>query len=93
MDYQFIGKRKAAELLGVSVETLKSWRRKGLLRNGVHYSGDEKFLRYNQQLLLDWFVNRFRDPEAHERAITNFLASLACNQKSSRIPTKSSQSK
>lgn len=88
MDYRFINKHQAADLLGVSVETLKSWRKKGLLRNGVHYSGNDKFVRYNQQLLLDWLINRSRDPEAHERAVDNFLASLASNQKGSRLTNK-----
>lgn len=68
----------------ISDKSFYRYRKLGLLQEGVHYFtlSYNKVL-YNLDLILDWIANR-QNPEAHERAIQNFLATLP----SSQLPTK-----
>jgi hypothetical protein len=85
----FVSKRSAIELLGISDSTLKVWRlgkgdRPPKLTEGVHWIRySEKAILYNSALLEDFIVN-IANPEAHERAIANYLASLPSN----KVPKK-----
>ena len=75
----WINKHAAAKLLGISVHTLKTYRKEHWQR-GIHFQHlNSRTIRYHKNLLLDWLANRFY-PEAHQRAIELYLASLLSNQ-------------
>ncbi|NEQ26707.1 MAG: hypothetical protein F6K28_48305 [Microcoleus sp. SIO2G3] len=78
--------QQAAELLAVSTDTidrLRSDPEVGWVR-GVHWNLLPRGgYRYNAELLKDWWANA-HDPEAHQRAIENFQASLLSNKKRRR---------
>ncbi|MGG6269170.1 hypothetical protein ACQ4M3_26235 [Leptolyngbya sp. AN03gr2] len=77
----FIGKHEAAKLIGFAPDTLKKFRAKGLLREGIHWIRvNSRSIRYNKSLLLDWMINR-NDLHAHERAIAIFFENQPSNQK------------
>lgn len=79
----WINKHLAAELLGISVHTLKTYRQKHW-QCGIHFQYlNSRTIRYHKALLLDWLANRFC-PEAHLRAVEGFLASLPSNQTKKR---------
>lgn len=78
-DY-LLNKYGAAKLLAVSTHTLKSYRKK-YWQVGIHFHYlSPRAIRYHKGLLLDWSANR-SCPQAHQRAIQNYLASLLSNQK------------
>ena len=80
----FVGKREAERLTGLSYETLKKYRLSGLLLEGIHWIKlNSRVVRYNALLLLDWIQNR-NDPQAHQRAIDAYQASLISNQPKGR---------
>lgn len=88
--FVFIGKHEAAKLIGFAPDTLKKFRAKGLLREGIHWIRiNSRSVRYNKGLLVDWIVNR-DDPQAHERAIEMFFMNLPSNQKTARRKSKRS---
>lgn len=77
---QFLGKREAERLTGLSHETLKKYRLNGILTEGIHWIRiNPRVVRYNAMLLLDFLQNR-NDRNAHQRAIGNYQASLLSNQ-------------
>jgi hypothetical protein len=83
---QLVNKHKAAEILGVSPETLKKYRlqKDSTLIKGIHYYiWNPRVVKYNAALIADWGVNR-DNPEAHQRTIEAFLASLPSNQPKKR---------
>ena len=81
-DYQFIDKNVAAELTGLSSDTLKRYRQKGKLQKDIHWvSINSRVVRYNKTLLIDWIQNHQSNPKAHSKAIENYLASLPSSQK------------
>jgi hypothetical protein len=87
----FVDKRTAAAIVGVSAETLKTWRENEqlgklpCLKRGIHFvRPTATSTLYNRELLVDLVAN-FETPELHEIAIRNFLAALP----SSQAPVKS----
>jgi hypothetical protein len=62
--------------IGVSSDTLKSWRVKGLLPRGIYWMTLPNSVRilWVRDLVRDWIANR--DSPAHQRAIERYLASL-----------------
>ncbi len=61
---------------GVSADTLKGWRVRGSLRQGIHYHtlpGTTKII-WICDLVRDWLVNG--DSPAHLKAIEKYLKSL-----------------
>lgn len=77
---QFLKKREAERLTGLSHETLKKYRQKGLLIEGIHWIRvNSRVIRYNSALLLDFLQNR-SDGAAHQRAIDIYQASLLSNK-------------
>lgn len=77
-----INKHKAAEILGISPETLKKYRldKNSTLIQGIHYHvWNSRVVRYNAALIADWGLNR-NDPLAHQQTIEVYLASLPANQ-------------
>ena len=79
----WINKHAAAKLLGISVHTLKTYRKQHW-QCGIHFQFlNSRAIRYHQPLLIDWLANRFY-PEAHQRAIEFYLASLLSNQTKKR---------
>lgn len=84
---RFGTKHAAAKLLGLSSETLKKYRlRDKILVEGIHWIKlNSRTIRYNLSLLADWLQNR-HNPAAHQRAIEQYLSTLACNQPKRRGP-------
>lgn len=83
---RLVGKHEAAAILGVSTETLKRYRlqKDSTLIKGIHYFvWNSRVVRYNPVLLADWGMNR-DTPQAHQKAIEVFLASLPSNQAKQR---------
>lgn len=81
----WVDKYTAAKIIGLSVHTLKKLRSEtarseNRLVEGIHYIRYGGYcIRYNSELLRDFAATRF-DPEAHQRAIELYLASLPSNQ-------------
>lgn len=62
---------------GVSADTLKDWRVRGLLRRGIHWytlPGSDRII-WVKDLVRDYLVNGGDSP-AHQKAIEKYLASL-----------------
>ena len=74
---------KAAETLGVSPETLKTWRLGGKIPSHVYTKFSYKTLRYCLPLLKDWQLDP-NDLQAQARAIE-----LIQNSRPSNAPRKS----
>lgn len=75
----WINKRAAAKLLGISTHTLKLYRQKYWIL-GIHYQYlNCRTIRYHKELLRDWFAN-ISEPLVHQRAIEVYLGSLLSNQ-------------
>jgi hypothetical protein len=77
-----VNKHKAAEILGISPETLKKYRlqENSTLIEGIHYHvWNRRVIRYNAALIADWGLNR-TNPSAHQKAIESYLALLPANQ-------------
>lgn len=80
---KWVGKRDAAEILGVSTHTLKLYRKKHWTEN-IHFLYlNSRTIRYNESLLRDWIAN-LAYPSAHLRAIELFSSSLLSNQPKKR---------
>ncbi|MGL6341908.1 MAG: excisionase family protein [Waterburya sp.] len=79
----WINKRTAAEILGISTHTLKFYRQRHWTL-GIHYQYlNCRTIRYHEGLLRDWFAN-ISQPLVHQRAIEVYLASLLSNQHQKR---------
>ena len=79
----WIRKKEAAKILGISTHTLKLYRKKHWTEN-IHFLYlNSRTIRYNESLLRDWIANRYC-PAAHLRAIEFFSASLLSNQQKKR---------
>jgi hypothetical protein len=79
----WIDKHDAAELLGISTHTLKTYRKKHWTAQ-IHFQYlNSRAIRYHEGLIRDWIANRFY-PAAHQKAIEFYLASLLSNQKKKR---------
>ena len=79
----WINKHSASALLEISVHTLKTYR---ILhwQSGIHYQHlNSRTIRYNRELIIDWMAN-ISYPEAHQRAIQAYLASLPSNHNKRR---------
>jgi tRNA(His) 5'-end guanylyltransferase len=77
-------KHEATRILGVSQTTLKNLRLSNQLMEGIHWVRfSSRCVRYNVKLLTDWAATR-TDAAQHDRAITNYLNALPCNQPQSR---------
>ena len=80
---EFFNKHDAAKLLGISTHTLKIYRQQYLIE-GIHFLRlNSRCIRYHKELLRDWYAN-FSNPQAHQRGIENYLASLLSNKKKKR---------
>lgn len=79
--FQFVGKREISKLTGLSGDTLKKYRLKGLLSENIHWIRiNAKVVRYNVPLVKDWLQN-INDPQTHQKAIEVYLATLLSSQK------------
>lgn len=72
--------QQTIERSGLSRSTIKNLIRRGQWREGIHFTrfSSRKNL-FNETLITDWIANR-HDPNAHQRAIDNFVAGLPSNQ-------------
>jgi len=83
--YQLVNKQVAAEMTGLSSETLKKYRLEGILQKDIHWVViNSRVIRYNISLVLDWMQNKDSNPQGHLRAIESYLASLPSGQKKPR---------
>ncbi|MBD2596526.1 hypothetical protein H6G74_19630 [Nostoc spongiaeforme FACHB-130] len=83
--YQFVSKQVVSKLTGLSGETLKRYRLQGKLQKDIHWVVlNSRVVRYNITLVLDWVQNHVSNPNAHLRAIDNYLADLPSNQRKKR---------
>ena len=81
MDTHFVSKHEIARLIHISPETLKSYRSKSILIEGIHWIRiNSRVVRYNLPLIQDLFQN-LNNPTAHQRTIENYRASLLSNQR------------
>ncbi len=81
MSAQFVDKRRIKEQFGVSWTTQKAYRLNGTWLENIHWVRiNSRLVRYNLQLLEDWFSNQ-GDPLAHGRAIEFYQANLMSNAK------------
>ncbi|MTJ52661.1 hypothetical protein FJR38_08305 [Anabaena sp. UHCC 0253] len=79
--YQFVTKQVASKLTGLSGDTLKRYRLQKKLQKDIHWiTLNSRVVRYNITLVLDWVQNHISNPQAHLRAIDNYLASLPSSQ-------------
>lgn len=71
-------KHQAAQILGLSVSSIKRLRLSGEFIENIHYVKYSEFcIRYNVELLRDWVTNR--NTNQHAIAIENYLNSLPSN--------------
>lgn len=81
-NYPFVNKQSASKLTGLSTETLKRYRLQGKLEKGIHWIAiNQRVIKYNISLVLDWIKNYHDNPQKHMKAIENYLASLPSNYK------------
>jgi hypothetical protein len=68
--------------------TMRRLRQSGQWEEGIHYCqlGYSSF-RYNLPLIQDWIANRHQ-PEIHEIAVRNYLASLPSSQPPKKPSTR-----
>lgn len=86
LSLNLVDKHAAAEHLGIRPGTLKKYRLQpnSTLIRGIHYHVfNSRLIRYNLDLLMDWWINR-DNPSVHQRTIDMFLASLPSNQPKQR---------
>lgn len=77
-----------AAAIGLSPHTLKRYRLQGTLIEDIHWIRiNPRCVRYNRELIQDWVCNRHA-PSSHQKAIEEYLNSLACNRKGRKIKTK-----
>ena len=83
LSQNWIDKKAAAEIVGISPYTLKVYRKRHWTL-GIHYHyRNSRTIRYHEGLLRDWAAN-ISDPQAHRRAIRVYLDSLLSNQQKKR---------
>lgn len=85
--YQLVNKQVAAEMTGLSPQTLKKYRLEGILEKDIYWVMiNPRVIRYNISLILDWMQNKDSNPQTHLKAIENYLSSLpsAKNKSQSR---------
>jgi hypothetical protein len=73
--------REMCAYIGVSTDTLKDWRVRGLLRQGIHWytmPGSPNII-WIKDLVRDFLANS-GEPDAHKRAIERYLASLPSSE-------------
>lgn len=75
---KLISESQAITQFGRSRSFFKRARSSGKLLYGAWVKVNERIL-YNEALLTDWFFNQ-ADPQIHEQAVQNYLASLPSNQ-------------
>ena len=81
---RFVKKREICRLTGLSGDTLKKYRRAGLLSENIHWIRlNPKVVLYNAPLVMDWLQN-IQDPTTHLKAIEAYHASLASSTKPRR---------
>ena len=81
MQFEFVSKHTISQRFKLSPETLKKYRLNGRLIEKIHWIKlNSRVVLYNLQLVQDWFQNQ-GDPQAHQRAIENYQATLLSNQK------------
>lgn len=79
-EVEWCDKHCASSITGLSIFTLRDWRLNGKLVEGIHWVRiGVRCVRYNSQMLRDYMVTQ-SEPNIHQRAIDNFLASLPSNQ-------------
>jgi hypothetical protein len=77
-------KHAAAQLVGLSPDTLKKLRLRNELVEGIHWvRHSSRCIRYNSYLLSDWAANR-GNPPAHQQAIKEYLNTLASRRRQKR---------
>jgi hypothetical protein len=87
----FVSKQEASQFLTLSGETMRRYRAKGEWIEGIHWIRVNcRCVRYNLDLLEDWVYNR-NNPNAHQRAIAAYQASLLSHQKT--VKNRSSQNR
>ena len=83
--YPLVKKQVAAAMTGLSTETLKKYRLRGLLQKDIHWVAiNSRVIRYNINLVLDWIQNKDSNPQGHINAIERYLDSLPSGQKKPR---------
>lgn len=79
----WIDKKTAAKILGISTHTLKLYRKRHWIL-GIHFQYlNSRTIRYHEGLLRDWFAH-ISEPLAHQKGIEVYLASLLSNQTKKR---------
>lgn len=82
--YRLVDKHEVVKLTGYSDSTLKRYRITGKLQENIHWvSINSRSVRYNIVHVLDWFAN-INEPQSHQKAIDNYLLSMASNQRKLR---------
>jgi hypothetical protein len=77
---QFCPRLEATKITGLSHHQLKKLRLSGRLTEGIHWVYvNSRSVLYNVPLITDWIANR-ANPDLHEIAIKNYLASLPSSQ-------------
>lgn len=80
----FVKGKKLSQEIGLSVSTFKRYRLQGVWQEGIHWRRlNSRVVLYNLPLILDWIANQ-ADPQAHQRAVEAYLASLPSNQPKKR---------
>lgn len=83
----WVTKKTAATMLGISTHTLKVYRQRHWTL-GIHFQYlNSRTIRYHEGLLRDWFAN-ISEPHIHQRAIEIYLGSLLSNQPKKRFQSK-----
>jgi hypothetical protein len=87
VSHNWVTKKTAATILGISTHTLKVYRKRHWTL-GIHFQYlNSRTIRYHEGLLRDWFAN-LSEPHIHQRAIEVYLGSLLSNQPKKRFPSK-----
>ncbi|MBW4422748.1 MAG: hypothetical protein KME13_26815 [Myxacorys californica WJT36-NPBG1] len=81
MQYEWIDKHKAGEIVNAHADTLKRWRSNPHIGwiEGIHYQKVGRQILYNEQLLRDWMAHR-HDTDGHLAAIEGYQRTLTRNQ-------------
>ena len=87
IEYPFVNRKEACELLRCSISTLRR-RQKTDLLEGIHWMQRKpgEAILYNQRLLEDYAAH-LGDPDAHLEAIEAYKAHLQKNRLSRRRPS------
>ena len=83
LNNNWIDKNAAAQLLGISIHTLRIYRKRYWIL-GIHFQYlNSRTIRYHEGLLRDWLAN-ISEPHIHQNAIEVYRASLLSNQTKKR---------